>query len=76
MSNESIFAGVQLFSPEKVLYSEQGITNQALAEYYEAVADWILPHVVRRPISLVRCPAGRARNASSSGMPVLVCCRR
>jgi bifunctional non-homologous end joining protein LigD len=31
-----------------------------LAKYYEACADWILPHVVNRPLTLVRCPDGRA----------------
>lgn len=50
--------GVILTHPDKVLYPEQGITKLALARYYQAVADWILPHIRQRPISLVRCPAG------------------
>ena len=33
---------VNLTHPDKVLYPEQGITKLALAEYYEAVADWIV----------------------------------
>jgi bifunctional non-homologous end joining protein LigD len=52
-------AGVRLTSPEKVLYPEQGITKRALAEYNLAVAGWSLPHLLGRPLSLVRCPAGR-----------------
>jgi bifunctional non-homologous end joining protein LigD len=55
------FEGVRLTSPEKVLYSRQGITKRGLAEYYAAVADWILPEIRRRPLSLVRCPAGSGR---------------
>ena len=51
-------AGVRLTHPDKVLYPEQGITKQDLADYYLAVADRILPHVARRPLTLVRCPAG------------------
>jgi bifunctional non-homologous end joining protein LigD len=35
-----------------------GLTKQGLAEYYAAVADWILPHVIDRPLTLVRCPDG------------------
>ncbi len=67
-------AGVRLTHPEKVLYPEQGITKRALAEYYVAVADWILPHLVRRPISLVRCPVGRQKKCffqrhAGSGVP-------
>jgi bifunctional non-homologous end joining protein LigD len=67
-------AGVRLTSPEKVLYPEQGITKRELAEYYVAVADWMLPHVARRPITLVRCPTGRQRKCfyqrhAGSGVP-------
>lgn len=50
--------GVRLTHPDRVLYEEQGITKRGLAEYYVAVADWILPHLIDRPLSLVRCPAG------------------
>jgi bifunctional non-homologous end joining protein LigD len=42
-----------------VLYPEQGITKQTLAEYYAAVSEHMLPHVVERPLTLVRCPEGR-----------------
>lgn len=50
--------GVRLTNADKVLYAEQGITKQALAEYYVAVAEAALPHMARRPLSLVRCPEG------------------
>lgn len=52
-------AGVALSNPDRVLYPEQGLTKRGLAEYYEAVAEWIMPHLVGRPISAVRCPQGR-----------------
>ncbi len=51
-------AGVRLTHPERVLYPEQGITKLGLAEFYEQIADWILPHIVDRPLSLLRCPEG------------------
>jgi bifunctional non-homologous end joining protein LigD len=41
-----------------VLWAEQGLTKQQLAEYYLEIADWVLPHVVGRPLALVRCPSG------------------
>jgi bifunctional non-homologous end joining protein LigD len=53
--------GVTLSHPDKILYPEQNVTKQDLAEYYESVADWMLPHVAGRPISLVRCPAGEGK---------------
>ena len=34
------------------------MTKLALANYYLAVADHILPHVADRPLSVVRCPEG------------------
>jgi bifunctional non-homologous end joining protein LigD len=44
-----------------VLFPEQGVTKRALAEYYRAVAPWILPMLRGRPLTLVRCPRGREK---------------
>ena len=49
---------MRLSHPDRVLYPEHGYTKRDLAEYYEYVADWILPYVVKRPLTLVRCPEG------------------
>jgi bifunctional non-homologous end joining protein LigD len=57
-TNES-FAGVRLTSPNKILYPEDGITKLELAAYYHDVAKWMLPHIINRPLVLVRCPEGR-----------------
>jgi bifunctional non-homologous end joining protein LigD len=46
--------------PDRVLYPDLGITKLALAEYYAASADWILPYLVDRPLSMLRCPDGVA----------------
>jgi bifunctional non-homologous end joining protein LigD len=54
-------AGVALSNPDRVLYPEQGITKLDLARFYETIGDWILPHVARRPLTLVRCPQGREK---------------
>jgi bifunctional non-homologous end joining protein LigD len=51
-------AGVRLTSPDRVLFEELGLTKAALARYYEAAADWLLPDLKNRPLSLVRCPQG------------------
>jgi bifunctional non-homologous end joining protein LigD len=53
-----VIAGVRLTHPERILWEGQGVTKQGLAEFYVEIADWILPHVIRRPLSLVRCPTG------------------
>jgi bifunctional non-homologous end joining protein LigD len=72
--DEIEIAGVRLTSPDKVLYPEQGITKRDLANYMVAVADWMLPHVAKRPITLVRCPTGRQKKCfyqrhAGSGVP-------
>lgn len=41
-----------------------GIIKLALARYYEAVTDWLLPHLVRRPLTLVRAQTARAATVS------------
>jgi bifunctional non-homologous end joining protein LigD len=58
-NDEATVAGVRITHPDRVLYADQGITKLELAKFYECIADWILPHVVGRPLSLVRCPAGQ-----------------
>jgi bifunctional non-homologous end joining protein LigD len=51
-------AGIRVTHPDRVLYEELGITKAALAHYYESVAEWMLPELRDRPLSLVRCPQG------------------
>lgn len=51
-------AGVRLTNPDRVYYPDVGLTKLALCEYYEAVAERMVPHVADRPLTLVRCPEG------------------
>jgi bifunctional non-homologous end joining protein LigD len=58
-SRRRLVAGAaKLTNPDKVLYPDIGLTKAALADYYEQVADWMLPHLRGRPLTLVRCPEG------------------
>ncbi|GJE54841.1 Multifunctional non-homologous end joining protein LigD [Methylobacterium thuringiense] len=49
---------VTLTHPDRVLWNDVGLTKQGLFEFYAEIADHILPHVVDRPLSLLRCPEG------------------
>ena len=58
---QSLPVGFALTSLDKVIYREQGITKAALLAYLAVTADWILPHVAGRPLTLVRCPDGAGK---------------
>ena len=57
-AGSSIVAGIQVSHPERIIDASTGITKLELVRYYESVADWMLPHLVGRPCSLVRGPTG------------------
>lgn len=54
-------SSVKISNPERIIDPDSGITKGALADHYAAVAPIMLPWVGSRPISLVRCPQGRAK---------------
>jgi bifunctional non-homologous end joining protein LigD len=51
-------SAVEVSNPDKVLWPEAGFTKANLAAYYAAVADALLPHLARRPVTLRRFPDG------------------
>ncbi|TWO67779.1 DNA ligase D [Caenimonas sedimenti] len=52
--------GLKVSNPKRVIDPSTGITKLHLVAYYDAVADFILPHLKNRPVSLVRAPQGIA----------------
>jgi bifunctional non-homologous end joining protein LigD len=52
---------VKISNPERVLWPESGITKADLVAYYRAVGPLMVEWAARRPLSLVRCPQGRAK---------------
>ncbi|TGX54798.1 DNA ligase D [Sphingomonas gei] len=53
---------IKISSRDRVIYPESGLTKGELADYYAAVAPIALRWLGNRPISLVRCPQGRAKH--------------
>ena len=49
---------MKLTHPDRVLWPDVGVTKQGLADFYAEIWPWIAPHVVDRPLALVRCPGG------------------
>ena len=52
---------VQLTHPDRVYWKDAGVTKEGLAGYYAQVWRFMAPHVVQRPLALVRCPGGTAQ---------------
>jgi len=52
--------GIRISHPDRVVDATTGITKLEIVNYYLDVAKLILPHLVKRPVSLVRAPAGLA----------------
>ncbi len=52
---------VNISSRDRVIFPDSGQTKGQLADYYAAIAPLMLPFAAQRPISLVRCPQGRAK---------------
>jgi bifunctional non-homologous end joining protein LigD len=59
-SVSSTVVGICISHPDRLIYPDLGISKIQPARYYGEIADWIVPHVAGRPLTLVHCPAGLA----------------
>jgi len=51
-------APVKITHGDRVVFPDDGITKQQVADYYAAVAERMVPHLRDRPVSLIRAPDG------------------
>jgi bifunctional non-homologous end joining protein LigD len=49
---------VSLTHADRLLWPRAGFTKGALADYYASIWNFVAPHIVGRPLTLLRCPAG------------------
>jgi bifunctional non-homologous end joining protein LigD len=53
-----LIEGITISHPERVISDTGHVTKGELAEYHAAVAPYMLPRLLRHPLSLLRCPSG------------------
>jgi DNA ligase D len=75
--SDADLASVTITNPERRLFGRSGATKLDVAVYYAAIGDLMLPHLLGRPVSLVRCPTGKPGDCffqrhAFTGMPASV----
>jgi bifunctional non-homologous end joining protein LigD len=56
----AVVAGIRISHPGRLIYPDLRFSKLELAQYYEVIGEWILPHIQGRPLTLVHCPEGIA----------------
>jgi bifunctional non-homologous end joining protein LigD len=56
--NSPVIANVHLTHPDRIYWPDAEVTKQQLAEYYVSVWDLMGPHIIDRPLAIVRAPEG------------------
>ncbi|HTM62521.1 MAG TPA: DNA ligase D [Burkholderiales bacterium] len=54
----STLHGIKISHPDRQIWPSLDISKLELARYYDGVGELMLPHLARRPLTLVRCPDG------------------
>src|SRR5690606_23618767 len=57
--SDADLASIWVTNPTRRLFGKSGATKLDVAVYYALVGDFMLPHIMGRPVSLIRCPTGR-----------------
>jgi bifunctional non-homologous end joining protein LigD len=49
---------IEFTHTDRIIFPESGVTKGDVLEYYDRIADHLLPHLIDRPITLERIPSG------------------
>lgn len=51
-------ASIKISHPDKIIFPDANVTKIDMVRYYEKIAEYILPHLKNRPLTLQRFPDG------------------
>jgi bifunctional non-homologous end joining protein LigD len=54
--------GARITNPDRIIFPGDDLTKQDLADYYAAMSTPLLATLSNRPMTLIRCPQGRAKH--------------
>ena len=57
-NSKNVVEGIEISSPDKLIYKKPNIKKIEVVKYYKEVSKRMLPHLKNRIISTVRCPDG------------------
>lgn len=55
-------ASIRLTNPDRVMFEGSGTTKLDIAVYYARAGEWMLPHLMNRPVTLIRCSTGKEKD--------------
>src|SRR5690606_27537613 len=58
MKHTPAAGNARITHPERIVFDGADYTKGDVADYYRSVAKWLLPELIDRPLSLLRCPDG------------------
>lgn len=66
-----MIAGIRISHPDRVIFSDLGVTKVDVARYFDAVTEFMLPHVAGRPLTLLHCTRAIDPAADKGGCVML-----
>ncbi|HLK88797.1 MAG TPA: non-homologous end-joining DNA ligase [Polyangia bacterium] len=66
-----LVGGVGISHPARVIFQDLGVTKLDIARYYDTVAEWMVPHLAGRPLTLLRCGEAIDPTADKGGCVML-----
>ncbi|HVO90051.1 MAG TPA: non-homologous end-joining DNA ligase [Casimicrobiaceae bacterium] len=54
----AVVAGVRITNPQRPVAQVTDVSKLDVVSYHETVAQWLLPHIARRPLAVIKCPGG------------------